>query len=683
MEAYVKSLVIYLQAHPGMGFLAAFLIALAESLPIIGTIVPGSLTMTAVGTLIGATVLPGAETILAAVLGALLGDSLGYWLGYYYHENIRDIWPFRRYTRALDWGEQFFAKHGGKSVIIGRFVGVVRSTVPLIAGTLRMRPWRFVFAAIPSAILWAILYLLPGILIGALALNLPASEATEFVLIGFGLVVLLWLIFWAIQRCFSSIAGWVNHRIDNSWDWLNRHHASQPAIRLITNQRHPDDHHQLTLTISALLCLLIFGFIYICVITQSGITSINRPIFYLLQSLHTSALTEMFLGFTLTGKSIVILSSSLLISAGLAWMKQWRAALHLIILVGVTTILVFAFKYSFYSPRPTGFMHQASSSSFPSGHTGISFVFFAFLGFLTAQKLSKATRFIPYCIAGIIIAGVGLSRLYLGAHWATDVLGSTFLGLACLQITVISYHRSAKAPAIQPLSNSRWFSLIIIGLAIPASIYAYTHYAKVARGYTPKWPASHVTVQQWWKNPLRYVPSYRQNRFGVGIQPFNVQWADKLSVIKQRLEKAGWTVQKESRSLQSLVLRLSNHNPKYHAPILPWLYQEHPPAVVLVKPRQQGKPGLVELRLWKSQVYFTDQKQLPLWLGAINYHRPPKQLVNLHPHRQFLLSGGAGVKQLSASLAKQNYKIISIPMNKQPESIRKQDWNGKVIVINQ
>ena len=160
----LKPLTDWLQANPGLAGLATFVISLAESLAIIGTLIPGTLVMGAIGALIGAGILPGIEITLWAIAGAVVGDGMSYWLGYHYHGHIREIWPFRSYPSLLKKGENFFLKYGGMSVFMGRFIGPIRPIIPVVAGMMNMSPSRFTLANITSAIAWAPAYMMPGII---------------------------------------------------------------------------------------------------------------------------------------------------------------------------------------------------------------------------------------------------------------------------------------------------------------------------------------------------------------------------------------------------------------------------------------------------------------------------------------------------------------------------------------
>src|SRR5690349_9726034 len=91
----------WLNAHPNLAGLGTFIISAAESVAIIGTIVPGSVMMTAIGTLAGAGVIPLWSTIVWAILGAIVGDGISYWIGRSFKDRLHDVWPFRTRPQLL------------------------------------------------------------------------------------------------------------------------------------------------------------------------------------------------------------------------------------------------------------------------------------------------------------------------------------------------------------------------------------------------------------------------------------------------------------------------------------------------------------------------------------------------------------------------------------------------------
>ncbi|WP_455212835.1 DedA family protein, partial [Kaarinaea lacus] len=145
----------WIQNHPGLAGLVVFAIASAESLAVVGILVPGIMFMLGVGALIGLGVLDFWETVLWAAIGAVVGDGVSYWLGRHFDKQLRSLWPFTKHPNLIPRGEQFFHKHGGKSVLFGRFIGPIRPVIPAIAGIMHMNPYHFYFVNILSAVAWA------------------------------------------------------------------------------------------------------------------------------------------------------------------------------------------------------------------------------------------------------------------------------------------------------------------------------------------------------------------------------------------------------------------------------------------------------------------------------------------------------------------------------------------------
>jgi membrane protein DedA with SNARE-associated domain len=97
------------------------------------------------------------SVIVVAATAAIIGDNIGYWIGRTGGRALLERWgPVRRYAeRALPPGERFFAKHGGKTVFIGRFVAVLRVTAAWLAGITHMSWWRFFLWNAAGGIVWA------------------------------------------------------------------------------------------------------------------------------------------------------------------------------------------------------------------------------------------------------------------------------------------------------------------------------------------------------------------------------------------------------------------------------------------------------------------------------------------------------------------------------------------------
>lgn len=679
IEHYLTQISHYLQAHVYMGIFFAFLISFTESLPLIGTIIPGSVTMSIIGILVGRGMISLNATLSWAAAGALFGDTVGFFIGKYYNEHLRLIWPFKRYPQWLRVGETLFEKHGGKSILIGRFVGPVRSSVPLIAGLLKMGWPRFLFSAIPSAIFWAIAYLLPGVLIGTMSLRLPHHVTTAFILTGLAIIVLVWLLFWAIQHFFSFLVSMINNIVNYLWRWLYCHHSSRFLLQFITNRKIPTDHYQLTTVLLAFLSLCCFFLLTIVVAISGPSTGFNEPLFYFLQSLRCPNFDKFFTIITVLGDAQVIISIVLILISALIVKRLFRPAVHLTAVTLITGCFIFFTKQLIYSSRPTGFLILDYSSSFPSGHIGLSLPIFGFIAFLTAQQISEKWRWIPYILTTILIILISYSRLYLGAHWLEDILGGFFFGFAILLSIIVSYRRYTPPKAF---GNLKWLIFLIFAITIPWAGFSKLKYHTLIHRYIPIWPIRETTIEDWWQNPLRYVPIFRINRFGHPTQPLNIQWIDGLSTIEKTLEQKGWQTIRSKTDVQTTLGRFTSYKPECHLPLFPWLYRDKPPVLFMIK-HLPHDTTIIELRLWKPGLRF-ENSHLPLWIGSINYHLASKHLMTLlYRSHDITWLDSKGINKFISILSGYQWRRLKIVISSQ-ESKKKHyfsEWDGTLLLI--
>ena len=134
MTSHFERLVDFVGAHPQLSFLAVFLLALSEAVPVIGTVVPGSTLILAISALATTAGIAPWALLISAVLGAIAGDGFSFWLGHRYYRQILCGWPLNRFPWLIERSAQFIRKYGITSVFLARFTAVVRAFVPLLAG---------------------------------------------------------------------------------------------------------------------------------------------------------------------------------------------------------------------------------------------------------------------------------------------------------------------------------------------------------------------------------------------------------------------------------------------------------------------------------------------------------------------------------------------------------------------
>lgn len=148
--------------HQALAIFIIFILAFSESLAFISLLLPSTVILLSLSTLIkdsGFTFLP---VWLTIVSGAFLGDCLSFWFGFHYKDNIHHMWPISYHPEILNRGYLFFNRWGIWSVFIGRFFGPLRAIIPLVAGIYSMPKYYFQLANLFSAMVWAFAVLAPG-----------------------------------------------------------------------------------------------------------------------------------------------------------------------------------------------------------------------------------------------------------------------------------------------------------------------------------------------------------------------------------------------------------------------------------------------------------------------------------------------------------------------------------------
>jgi undecaprenyl-diphosphatase len=165
----LDSLVDFVWRIGSWGYAVVFLGAALESAAFLGLLVPGESLVIVSGMLAAAGLfdLPTLITVISA--GAVVGDSIGYELG----RRLGRPWLLRRGARLgfhrdrIEAVDAFFDRHGGKAVLIGRFIGFLRALAPFVAGSSRMPYLRFLAYNVVGAVLWAVGCVLLGYFVGA------------------------------------------------------------------------------------------------------------------------------------------------------------------------------------------------------------------------------------------------------------------------------------------------------------------------------------------------------------------------------------------------------------------------------------------------------------------------------------------------------------------------------------
>lgn len=175
------------------------------------------------------------------------------------------------------------------------------------------------------------------------------------------------------------------------------------------------------------------------VATHDPLVHIDAFIHDVLLTLRTPDGDRFWVAVTELGDIQVVLP---VIVVALVWFlahRLWRTALYWLAAVGVAEALVQVIKLTLHRPRPGGLHAGVAQFSFPSGHATLSLVVYGFLAFLLCVQASHRFRVVIVSGAALLIGLVAWSRLYLGVHWMSDVVGGLSFGTAWIAALAVAY----------------------------------------------------------------------------------------------------------------------------------------------------------------------------------------------------------------------------------------------------
>jgi membrane protein DedA with SNARE-associated domain len=449
-----------------VAYLVVGVLAALETAAFVGLVVPGELAMVIGGYLAfdgRAGLWP---MVVVATVGAVVGNSVGYEIG-------RRIGPsimrsrFGRRVGEERWqrAQAYLVTRGGRAVFFGRFVGVLRALVPALAGASRMRYRKFLLWSVLGAMLWAPTFVLLGYVAGRSYRRVEhiAGQA-GWVVLGLALTVGLVL----------AIGHWVSNHPERVRAFADRQLARPLPARLSRRLRAPLVFAAgrlrpgqvlglaLTLQLAAVgLAAWAFGSLVQDVLRGRGVATIDGPVTRAIAERRVGWLTSAMSAFSDLGAVAV-----LVVATAAVGLVAWRLTRSWVPLIVMTTALVGAVALTDVvrplvgRERPPVLALVASGGfAFPSDHATQAVAVYGALAYLAAGWIrSWSAKVAVWTVSGVLVLLIGFSRVYMGAHWATDVLGGYALGalwLASVLVTISAvqgiWRRGTSAlPGTQP-----------------------------------------------------------------------------------------------------------------------------------------------------------------------------------------------------------------------------------------
>lgn len=640
----ISQLVTWIYQHPNWAGLALFLLSAGESMTLIGSFIPGTIVMTAVGIFIGADLLPYWPMVLWAACGTLVGDALNFTLGYFLKDNIKNVWPFKTHQHWLIKGQHFFEKHGGKSIYFARFIGPLRAFAPIIAGAMRMPASKFYLMDTLSAFTWAITYLLPGLLLGEASLEL-SPEITEH-LFRFVFLTLIIVIVgvWIIRLLIVHI----NEVIKNALSCLWAKIKETPSLTWLGHVfRHYKEEHprgQLGTLFVFLIVLSAFIFLTFNVASASAFVSqYNNEFHHFTETLRMQWLNHFMLIITLLGQKEILAIIFLTSLIWICYLRCWRAAIFLAssFILGIASAYVL--KHFIHSHRPHAYFEIIDGFSYPSGHVVAATLLYGGLAYLVAHHTEMKFRWIIYIIASLLITTIACSRILLGVHWLFDVVGSILLGWLCLLFMAFFYQRypsqNIQAQKILP-------ALAILQALLTWGYYHHFH-TRLLEEYQlqANYQQQTINLVTWWQKSDPNIPMVSTNRFGMPKELLNIQWASNESDITTLLRAQGWQSVLEPHNW---VLEIQHPETKkiptvrLHFKIR--YLNDKKPKLIWYKPLNNMPHSFIVLQLWETNV-ITQPQEKNIFVGSLTIKTDSQEVKSTIRDKQLMTQFLASVGQ--------------------------------------
>ncbi len=599
-------IIAWINGHPDGAWTVIFLFCALDSLFVVGVFLPGAVLMFAVGALIALGALDYWTCITIGSIGSFVGDGFNFWLGRHYRERLFNWPPVQRNRVAVDRARTFFARNALASVIVGRFVGLLRPLTPAIAGVSGMSPTLFVLTAAFAGVAWALAYTTVGVLFGA-SLGLAAEVGTRLATLIVALLVVLTAATWLTRLSVSFLQSHAEHWVAVLLEWSHRHRRLGKMGEALADPEQPETPG---LAIAAAI-LLALGAAWLTLAWGLGWReyppALDAFVYQTFQGLQTPWATEWAVGLAQLGEWQVYLPIAgavliVLLARRRRAAAHWAAAL---VFAGLIALALFALP-TFSTPLE--FYHGRLRAHFSGRELILSTVIYGFLAVLLATGRRARARATVYGAALSLLLLILLAELYLGAQWFSMALFAMLIGGLWIGALGLGYRRHGPRPE----TLAQVLPIALLTFLSASAVHWSLGFDERIRAARPQWVLDAMPQQMWWSEGWSRLPAQRVDMAGRSQTRFNLQWAGGLKEIEAALVPAGWRWPARS-SAENLLRWLATGVDIGSLPVLPQVHAGRHQALILRRDIDPQHQTLIQL--WPSAWRIEGGERI--WVGQI------------------------------------------------------------------
>ncbi|HXS46721.1 MAG TPA: bifunctional DedA family/phosphatase PAP2 family protein [Solirubrobacterales bacterium] len=417
--------------------------AFAETGAFVGLVVPGETVMLLGGAVAGQGAIDVYLLIAIAWFSAWAGDTTSFFLGRRLGREfvMRNGPRFGISHERFEKVEDYFSRHGGKTIFIGRFISLVRAFAPFIAGSSGMRYRAFVPYSVLGTGLWASAHILIGYFFSRSIDTAAKYAGRGAFLLGTLIAIVAATVFlvrrFRVEANRRAAVRWMEDRRATRWI-VALARRFQPQLSFLWDRVTPGGTFGLEFTsLMAILAVASFILVTYTVIVggDPGPTAGDVTAMEIAEKLRTDWLVDIAKLVTAFGSAAVCWPLAAIAAAILAARRRWSELGVLLAGMAIVIVGVHELKDAVDRPRPSDGLVDASGSSFPSAHAAYS-TFYLWLAVTIVMRLRTGmARGAVVVAAGIgVTALIGLSRVYLGVHYMSDVSGGWALGVGAFSL---------------------------------------------------------------------------------------------------------------------------------------------------------------------------------------------------------------------------------------------------------